>query len=90
MHGDGGGGYTTSLDCRSQYSIGERHRVPVRQARLGDEKRGNPVRHRTGSDYSLEPAPIRPALSARSYVARFNRGSSPVASVVAMYSRIRP
>ena len=44
---------------------------------------------RTGLIYSLESPPIRPALSARSYVSRFSNGSSPVASVVAMYSRIR-
>src|SRR5437899_1114143 len=51
---------------------------------VGDE--GFPT---MGSIYSLELPPIRPALSARVYVSRSNRGSSPVASVVAIYSSIR-
>src|SRR6266487_6272025 len=42
-----------------------------------------------GSIYSLELPPIRPALSARACVSRSNRGSSPVASMVAIYSSIR-
>jgi hypothetical protein len=46
-------------------------------------------RYQMGSIYSLELPPIRPALSARAYVSRSNRGSSPVASVVAIYSSIR-
>src|SRR6266496_4912043 len=45
--------------------------------------------HHIDPIYSLGLPPNRPAPSARAYVSRFNRGSSPVASVVAMYSSIR-
>ena len=45
--------------------------------------------HHIDPIYSLGLPPSRQAASARAYVSRFNRGSSPVASVVAMYSSIR-
>src|ERR1044072_3651448 len=45
--------------------------------------------HHIDPIYSLALPPNRPARSARAYVSRFNRGSSPVASVVAMYLSIR-
>jgi hypothetical protein len=64
-----------------------RHRL--QQQPRGDEppiKMSSPHR----PHYSPGLPPNRPAPSARAYVSRFNRGSSPVASVLAMYSSIRP
>src|SRR6266480_5728340 len=72
-----------ALDATVQVLGESRGHHPVVVA-VGDEGVPN-----MGSIYSLELPPIRPALSARAYVSRSNRGNSPVASVVAIYSSIR-